>query len=77
MPPISRPVAIQGSAGGVAATLTVMPTGRDASAFMAITVQSPLRTAQVRVCVPGPAACAVQMPACPGGTAGADPACSV
>ena len=43
---------------------------------MATTIQSPLRTAQVRVWVPGPAACAVQMSARPGGTAGAEPECS-
>ena len=77
MPPVSRPAAIQGSAGSVAATLTCRLSGREPSAFIATTVQSPLRTAQVRVWVPGPAACAVQMPACRGGTAGADPACSV
>jgi hypothetical protein len=43
--------------------LTCRLTGREASAFMATTIQSPLRGAQVRVWVPGPAACAVQRPA--------------
>src|SRR5262249_44403132 len=35
MPPASRPAAIQGSAGSVAATLTWRLTGREPSAFMA------------------------------------------
>ena len=46
----------EGSAGSVAATLTCRLTGREPSAFMATTIQSPLRTAQVSAWVPGPAA---------------------
>ena len=52
----------------MAATLTRMLTGREPSAFMAITSQSPLWTVQVSVWVPGPAARAAQMPARAGGS---------
>ena len=69
MPPVSRPAATHGSAGSVAATLTRMASGREPSAFMATTIQSPLRTAQVRVWVPGPAAWVAQMRARAGAAA--------
>src|SRR5215468_1450013 len=75
-PAVSRPATIQGSAGSVAPTSTCTLTGRDPSAFIATTVQLPLRTGHTTVCVPGPAAYATQVTARAGGAAGAVPPCS-
>lgn len=73
IPPASRPAAIQGREGSAAATLMRTATGRDPSAFMAATVQLPLRSGKVRVWVPVPAAWAAQMSARAGAVAGAPP----
>ena len=60
-PPASRPAPIQGSVRTEAATLIRTATGREPSAFMATTVQLPLRSGQVRTWVPGPATWAAQI----------------
>ena len=60
-PRASRPAPIQDSEGTEAATLMRTATGREPSAFIATTVQLPLRSGQVRVRVPGPATWAAQM----------------
>jgi hypothetical protein len=75
-PPASRPPASQGSAGSVAAALTCTLTGRDPLAFIATTIQSPLRTGHTTVWMPAPVACASQRLARDGGAAGAVPPCS-
>src|SRR5215831_9885718 len=75
-PPASRPAAIQGNAGSVAPTSTWTLTGRDPSAFIATTVQLPLRTGHTTVCAPGPEAYTTQVTALAGGAAGAVPPCA-
>ena len=74
-PAISRPVAIHGSAGNEAATLTRTFTGADPFAFMATTVQRPPVTGHDSVWVPGPVVFTVQIGACAGRIAGEPPAC--
>src|SRR6516165_4290795 len=59
-PAISRPVAIHGSAGNEAATLTRTFTGAEPFAFMATTVQRPPVTGHDSVWVPGPVVFTVQ-----------------
>jgi len=53
-PATSRPTAIHGSAGSVAALLTCTLTAPEPSAFMITTIQLPLFTVQVSVWVRGP-----------------------
>jgi hypothetical protein len=70
-PPTKRPAAIQPRKESLAPKLASTATGREASAFMATTDQVPLRTPQVRVCVPVPCVEATQKRCSAGGVTGA------